>query len=160
MSDVLITLDLDWAPDFAVEAAAALLRDAGVASTWFVTHQSDAIEELRASSELLELGIHPNFLPGSGHGDSIETVLRHSMDLVPEAKSVRTHALVQSHPILQAIAEQTPVRVDLSIFLPRMPHIAPVEYAVEGDSLLRIAYYWEDDDETMRALNRRLEVEG
>ena len=150
MSEVVVTLDIDWAPDFAIDAVAKVLRDAGVASTWFVTHTSPAVERLRADRDLIELGIHPNFLPGSDHGSSTEEVLRHCMKLVPEARSVRTHALVQSHHILEAIVVETPVRLDLSIFLPGMAHIAPVKYAVHGDDLLRIAYYWEDDDQTMQ----------
>jgi hypothetical protein len=142
-----------------------MLREAGVASTWFVTHMSPAVERLREDPELLELGIHPNFLPGSDHGASAPEVLRHCMGLVPEARSVRTHALVQSHHILEAIVAGTPVRVDLSIFLPGMAHIAPVAYAVHDDELLRIAYYWEDDDQTLRAqpswtFRRHWEVAG
>jgi hypothetical protein len=165
MSEVVITLDIDWAPDFAIDAVAKVLRDAGVASTWFVTHTSPAVEQLRVDRDLFELGIHPNFLSGSDHGSTTEEVLRHCMKLVPEARSVRTHALVQSHLILEAIVVETPVRVDLSIFLPGMAHIAPVSYAVHDDDLLRIAYYWEDDDQTLQpdpvwSFERHWRVEG
>lgn len=33
-----ITLDIDWAPDFVIDAVAEQLVQAGVWATWFVTH--------------------------------------------------------------------------------------------------------------------------
>src|SRR5207244_3974947 len=72
-----------------------------VRATWFVTHMSPAISRLRRNPELFELGIHPNFLPGSTHGDTPDAVLRHCRALVPDAVSMRTHCLVQSTLLLE-----------------------------------------------------------
>ena len=143
--DCVVTLDLDWAPDAAIDATAALLVEGGVPATWFVTHASPAVERLRQDG--FELGIHPNFLPGSTHGDTTADVLDHCLGLVPDACSMRTHALVQSTPILAEVLERTPIRIDVSLFLPRARDVTPVRYPWRGRTLLRVPYVWEDDVE-------------
>jgi len=150
-NDLIVTLDIDWAPDFVIDFVAERLVACPVRATWFVTHASPAVERLRQHSDLFELGIHPNFLPGSTHGDTPEAVLRHCLGLVPNnATSVRTHGLVQSSPLLAQIMAQTPITTDVSLFLPHMPHLRPVEYRVNGRMLWRIPYFWEDDFEMER----------
>lgn len=146
MDDVVLTLDIDWAPDCAVDWIAARLAEAEVRATWFVTHRSDAVERLRDRPDLFELGVHPNFLPGSSHGASAEAVLDHCLALVPDATSLRSHALVQSTPLLAAIMA-TPITTDVSLFLPYAAGLRPVEYRVAGRTLWRLPYFWEDDDE-------------
>jgi hypothetical protein len=142
----LITLDVDWAPDFAIEAVAKTLIDGRVKATWFVTHLSPAIENLRNFPELFELGIHPNFLPESTHGNTPRQVLEHLQAIVPEAVSVRTHSLVQSGPLLQMIIESN-LKTDVSLFLPGMEYIQPFEFHLKGKNLFRIPYFWSDDYE-------------
>jgi hypothetical protein len=95
-SHPLVTFDLDWAPDFVIDWLAKRLIEVGVRAAWFVTHHSPAIERLRAESDLFELGIHPNLHPGSTHGNDTSSVLKHCMEIVPEAGAIRTHGLVQS----------------------------------------------------------------
>ena len=46
-AQAVITLDIDWAPDYAIDFAAGLLIEAQVRATWFVTHDSPAVERLR-----------------------------------------------------------------------------------------------------------------
>lgn len=143
----LITLDVDWAPDFVIDWVAERLVARLVRATWFITHASPAIDRLRQHPDLFELGIHPNFLPGSTHGDTPEAVLRHCMDLVPEAVSMRTHSLVQSSPLLELVMHSTLIKVDSSLFLPGLSHLRPFEYRIKGRTLWRIPFCWEDDFE-------------
>lgn len=147
MNCIAITLDIDWAPDFIIDAVAAMLSEVKIRATWFVTHCSPAIERLRGQSDLFELGIHPNFLPGSTHGNTPTEILRHCMELVPEATAMRTHALVQSGPLMQTVLSETSIQTDVSLFLPRMPHIIPVEYRKPQRTLIRVPYFWEDHSE-------------
>lgn len=146
-TDCVLSLDLDWAPDAAIDAVAQILVESSVPATWLVTHASPAVDRLREHGDLFELGIHPNFLPGSTHGSATADVLDHCMALVPDAVSMRTHALVQSTPILSEVLERTPIRVDLSVFLPRAGNVSPVEYRWRDRSLVRLPYVWEDDVE-------------
>lgn len=146
----LVTLDIDWAPDAAIDHAAHILEHHGVRATWFVTHATPALDRLRARSDLFELGIHPNFLAGSSHGSTPDAVLAHCMSLAPEARSMRAHALVQSTPILDRVLATTPVRCDASLFLPGATTIELIEYLWKGRTLLRLPYHFEDDIEMMR----------
>jgi len=146
-----LTLDIDWAPDFVIDFCANLLVKAEVRATWFVTHDSPAVQRLRSHPKLFEIGIHPNFLPGTTHGDSESEILAHCMGLAPEAKVVRTHGLFQTSNLLERIIDETPVQVDVSLFLPHAQGLAPVEYHWEGGKrLIRLPYVWEDDFEMVR----------
>ncbi len=147
MNDVVLTVDVDWAPDFAIDFVAEQLIAHKVQATWFVTHLSPAIARLHRYPDLFELGIHPNFLPGSTDGETPEAVLSHCMELVPLATSMRSHALVQSTPLLHEVLTKTPITTDVSLFLPCAPNLEPVWYRRLGHSLLRIPYFWEDDFE-------------
>lgn len=150
-SDIAITIDLDWCADFMIELVAERLIAAKVKATWFITHRSPAIEELKTRPDLFELGIHPNFQPGSTHGETIAEVLRHCAELLPHATTIRSHRLFQSTRMLQEIMDHSDVQIDSSIFLPHTSHIQPIDYARSGRQLLRIPYYWEDDFEWERA---------
>ncbi|MEM7125483.1 MAG: hypothetical protein AAF702_04100 [Chloroflexota bacterium] len=150
MNEPIITLDIDWAPDFVIDFVADILREHQVRATWFVTHASAAIERLRKTPELFELGIHPNFLANSTHGSTIPDVLQHCMSLVPEARCMRTHSLYQSSPLLANVLRYTPIRMDVSLFLPRAKSLQPIEHIWCGETLRRAPFYWEDDFEMGR----------
>ncbi len=144
MRVIAITLDVDWAPDFVIDAVADILIAADVRATWFVTHASAAINRLRERPDLFELGIHPNFLRGSTHGECAEDVLAHCMQVVPEAVSMRSHCLYQSGPLLEQVLRHTPITHDSSIFLTRGASVAPFRHQLGGRPLVRIPYVWED----------------
>ena len=146
----LITLDIDWAPEFVIDWVAQRLIDANVRATWLVTHESRAVDRLRRRSDLFELGIHPNFMAGSSHGATAIAVLRHCLDLVPEAISMRTHGLVQSTELLDLVLAHTTIRADLSLFLPHTQTNEMIHYWGEDRELVRIPYIWEDDFEMRR----------
>lgn len=145
-----ITIDIDWAPDFAIERAATQLADANVRATWFVTHSSPAIDRLKTRPDIFELGIHPNFLPGSSHGSTQAEVLRHCLELVPGARSVRTHSLVQSSRLLAEFTHYPSLEIDASGFLPHANPAPETEFWWEGRCIRRIPHVWEDDLEAMR----------
>jgi hypothetical protein len=142
-----ITLDLDWAPDFMIDAAAQALVDREVKATWFVTHASPAVERLREHPDLFELGMHPNFLAGSSHGATPAEVVAHCAQLVPEARAVRTHCLLQSTPLHDELLRGSAVEIDVSLFLPGAVGVEPVvQWSPEG-RLLRLPYVWQDNME-------------
>jgi hypothetical protein len=72
------------------------------------------------------------------------------MELVPEAVSIRTHGLLQSTPLLAQIMDQTPVKIDCSLFAPHAPDLGPIDYQWGQRTLLRLPYFWEDDFEMER----------
>lgn len=146
-----ITVDIDWAPDFMIDQLAARFEAADVKCTWFVTHSSPAVDRLRGNSNF-ELGIHPNFLPGTSHGKTDDEIIQYCFNLVPEAKSVRTHALVQSSPLIWKLNQDYNIKTDCSLFLPQTPLSHPHTVCHHGKKapLVRIPYNWEDDVECLR----------
>lgn len=148
-NQVVLTIDVDWAPDFMIDATAALLTDREVRATWFVTHRSPAIERLRERPDLFELGVHPNFLAGSSHGTTPEAVLAHCRELVPDAVSVRTHSLAQSTPLLDAMAAAG-LRIECSLYTERLGNPPLFEQWTPGGTLVRVPFVWEDDLEARR----------
>lgn len=149
-AQIALTLDTDWAPDAAIRLAADLLRAADVRATWFVTHASPAIDELRRDPELFEVGIHPNFMAGSSHGADPASVLAHCMALVPEARSVRMHGLLQSTALLEQTFFTTPIVTDASLLLHRVAGLRAFAYHWRGRRFVRVPTFWEDDVEMER----------
>lgn len=165
MNRFVLTLDMDWAPDFVIEAVAEELRSRNVRATWFVTHESSALEVLRAHANLFELGIHPNLRPASAHGADAEDIVTRLLSIVPSAVSVRTHGLVQSGNLMNLFAARTRLSRDSSTFLPEMPHLRPVTHWCEGVPFLRIPFFWADDYETQKpspawSLARFMDIPG
>jgi hypothetical protein len=147
INDVVITLDTDWAPDFAIRKTADILIENQVKATWFLTHDSKAIRTLFEHRDLFELGIHPNFMPGSTQGDSYNDIMNYLMNIVPKAKAVRTHAMFYSASLSRMFAFDYGLETDSSIFLAEMPHITPYEVFYGDKKLIRMPYFWSDDGE-------------
>jgi hypothetical protein len=150
MNRFLITFDIDWASDEVIRDCARVLIDGGVKATWLITHDSEAVRELSAQEGLFELGIHPNFLPGSTQGANPAAVLEYLLAIVPGARSVRTHTLFQSTGLLQTMCEEYGLEHDLSLLLPDAPHITPHVFYLPGGKLTRFPTFWEDDVEMLK----------
>ena len=147
MFEPVITIDLDWAPDYMIEPMVDALIESNVRATWLVTHASPAVDALRGRTDLFELGIHPNFHPGSSHGETPKEVADHCLDLVPSARCVRTHGLLQSTHLLNELGRRKGLQIDLSLFLRRFQNAAPSRFEYRNASLLRLPHVWEDDME-------------
>jgi len=151
MNAPVLTLDVDWAPDWVIDEVAAILIANRVRATWFVTHASPAIERLKNHPTIFELGIHPNFLPNSTQGEDQDQIIDYLLAIVPKPRSVRTHALFQSTRLLVHMFKKIPtLRVDVSIFTPHVKHWEPVEFHYENVCGCRFPYIWEDDSEMYR----------
>lgn len=158
-----LTFDTDWAPDFMIDYVATELLRHAIPATWFVTHCSPAIERLREHVDLFELGIHPNFAPGSSHGSTPEAVLDHCFSIVPEAVSVRMHGLMQSGALLAALLRSERLAYDASLFTPYAWRVEPTGFRFEGRELIRVPYIWSDNYEWQRAeaqWDPKLQLEG
>jgi hypothetical protein len=151
---IFLTIDVDWAPDFVIDSVADELMRRQIATTWLITHSSPAVDRLRQNPRLFELGIHPNFLSGSTHGNSIKDVFWSCLQTVPEAVTMRSHALVQSTPIYAHVLDSTPIEIDLSLFMPYVDNLAPFPYTWGKRTLWRVPYYWEDDYEACQTSPR------
>lgn len=120
---IIMTFDTDWVPKWMIEDILDMLED--IPATFFVTDREAA--ETLSSIKTIESGIHPNFMPGSSHGNSPEEVVRHLLEFVPEAKSARSHNLVQDTTILN-LFHVFGIEADLNNVEYRNPHIKSFKY--------------------------------
>jgi hypothetical protein len=94
-----LTIDVEWSCDSVLRDSIDLVEDEEVPTTWFVTHNTHLLDRLR-SNPLFELGIHPNFNPlldgETGRADSAIDIVDRLMQVVPGARSVRSHSLTSS----------------------------------------------------------------
>lgn len=146
-NEPIITLDIDWAPDEVIDEVASILISQRAKATWFVTHQSPALDRLRIHSDLFELGLHPNFLPSSTHGNTEDEVFQHMRRILPHAIAMRTHSLHQNSRLLAKAVQDFGIQIDASLLLPRAEHLRAHMLHLPGAKLLRIPSFWEDDVE-------------
>lgn len=141
----LLTFDVDWAPDCILYPIAERLIENQIKSTWFITHRSPFLEFLRSHQDWFELGIHPNFMANSTQGRDLESVMKHCLSIVPEARSIRTHGTYFSGQFLSYIATQTSIQLDSSTFWPGGQVLSPVVHEVNNTRITRLPVYWIDD---------------
>ena len=139
-----LTFDIDWAPDWAVLETLNILERYRVSATYFCTHKT-CINEL-----IIErghnIGLHPNFLPGSSQGSSPREIMNMLLSIAPEAKCLRTHALVQSTTLLNEVFGNYPqLKYDFSLYTPGIPLTRFIDWNFSDASFRRINYQWEDD---------------
>lgn len=135
-----LTSDTDWASEFAIENLLGFTAERAIRPTVFVTHRSATLRRAQEAGAV-DLGIHPNFLPGSSHGSDIDAVIAHSFDLVPGTKLWRSHAFVDgTHVALKLHAAG--IRIDSNLCLYMQRGLEPLEHWV---GIRRFPVFWEDD---------------
>lgn len=85
---LIVTVDLDWAPEPAIEETLDFLQERGVIPTVFATHRSPRVE---SSLGEIEVGLHPFFHSDSSHGKTIEEVIDSVMALPHNSPAFRCH---------------------------------------------------------------------
>lgn len=142
----ILTLDCDWAPDFVLSDVLDRVARKGAHATVFVTHPTPVLKGLGPESRI-ELGWHPNFLPGSTHGTTPQEVADHLAVLVPGARSMRSHGMVAGTALFRAFLEAAPhLRYDSSDYLPGQKHLTGSDLRFGGKTRIRrFPIAWEDD---------------
>jgi hypothetical protein len=143
-----ITFDIDWAPDWCIERCVEILDRFGVKATFFATHASPALEEIKRRRERFEVGLHPNFHPGSTHGSETSAVIEHCLEFAADARAMRTHGLMQWSNLFALLANSFPqIETDVSTFLPGQQSYRGSYFFLDGMSapVTKLAYRWEDD---------------
>jgi hypothetical protein len=136
----ILTADVDWASDYCIDTLVSFSHERGITPTLFVTHDSPVIAALRAQGRV-ECGIHPNFLPGSSHGDKTGDVIAYMLSVVPQPIAVRCHHYTENSEISHMLAA-TGVRVDSNVCLFLQQALKPLYH---WSGLMRLPCFWEDD---------------
>jgi SAM-dependent methyltransferase len=134
-----MTGDQDWASDAVIADFVELFAGYGIRPTLFATNKSPLIDELEASGKI-ELGLHPNFLPGSTHGADSDGVIKHVTEMYPRAKTFRSHSFMDGTPICRGFYERG-IRYDSNLCLDLQPNIVPLRH-VSG--ITRFPVFWND----------------
>jgi hypothetical protein len=141
-----LTIDIDWAHDRVLACAIDFLDRFEAHATWFVTHHTLLLQRLRENQNY-ELGIHPNFnwlLSGDPrNGASATEVIDRLIQIVPEARSVRSHSMTQSTGLLQAFADAG-LTHDANHFIPASSGVELKPW-MSWNGMIRVPYCWEDD---------------
>jgi hypothetical protein len=141
-----LTFDIDWACDEVLAETIDLVEQADVAATWFVTHDTPLLARLRVNPKF-ELGIHPNFnllLEGdTRNGKNPSEIVDRLLKIIPGAKSVRTHALLQSSRLLQLFCDLG-LTHDCNHFIPEQAGITLKPWIL-WNGLIKVPHLWEDD---------------
>ncbi|MES2590524.1 MAG: hypothetical protein V4608_01480 [Bacteroidota bacterium] len=137
----LFTSDIDWAPEEVIADTISLFDKYNVKCTFFCTHPSSVIDSIR-SDKAFELGIHPNFLPVIDKQEgTVEEAIERVLEIVPDAKGVRSHSLVQSTPLLNSF-KQYGLLYESNTILPYRNEIAPIKL---WNGLVKVIHNFEDD---------------
>ena len=141
-----LTFDVDWAHDDVLSDTIDIVENAGVSATWFVTHDTPVLERLR-HNDSFELGIHPNFnflMNGSNqNGRNLEEVVERVLEIVPDAKSVRSHSMLQNTPLLEMFKSKG-LTHECNHFIPEQSGVLLKPWRLWND-LTKVPYFWEDD---------------
>ena len=106
----------------------------------FVTHRSEVIERAFLAGRL-QRGIHPNFLPGSSHGDSFREVIETCMAFAPEATCSRSHRGFDVTDTAHLLHNDFHIRCCSNTITTLTPKITP--YWLES-KLLQVPVFFED----------------
>lgn len=98
---IVVTIDLDWACEPAIEELLVYLRSEDIPTTVFVTHSSPYVV---AHLDAIEVGLHPYFDPESSHGRTIEEVVTHVLELPHNLPAFRCHRFAVSNAVREAMA--------------------------------------------------------
>lgn len=143
---IFLTFDIDWAHDEILADSIDILERQDVSATFFVTHNTPVLERLRENPKF-ELGIHPNFnflLQGDArNGSDANEVIDRLLDIVPEARSVRSHSMTQSSRLLDMFFQKG-LTHDCNSFVPAMINFELKPWKC-WPGLTNVPHFWEDD---------------
>jgi hypothetical protein len=135
-----LTADQDWAPSWASQR----LLDAAEAHRLplhvFRTNPCPVLDAAFAAGRITQ-GWHPNFLPGSSHGDSPEAVVAYCATHFPSCRTARAHCFMEHTMAWDALAAAGIV-ADSQLPTYFQDGLVPLLHA---SGIWRLPVYFEDD---------------
>lgn len=135
---IILTIDLDWAPEAAVIETLDVLKE--FTPTVFTTHTSKALCQYS-----VDIGLHPYFDSASSHGSTIEETVNYITGLPHTLKAYRCHRFQTSNLIDEAMVKagmvlSSNVCTDLEVIAPFKNRLGILEVPIfmeDGGYLLR-----------------------
>lgn len=97
---LIVTVDIDWAPEWAIEKTLDFFFERGVTPTVFSTHPSPFISR---HLDKMEVGLHPYFGRDSSQGVSVEEVVQYVMELPHNLPIYRSHRFLSCNSSKEAM---------------------------------------------------------
>lgn len=135
------TSDIDWASESAIQDTIDFYRGLDAPVHIFATHASEAVNRYWIE-EPANVGIHPNFLPGSSHGNKVCDVLDYLLQTFPGVTTSRSHHFFDSSSLVAELSHRG-FRLDSNLCLWLEPDLRPL--ALGAGRHLRYPVFWEDD---------------
>jgi hypothetical protein len=136
LSDVILTADTDWAPDFVIEQVIDLVAQHGHKITIFATHQSEVLHHV---PDFVEVGLHPDYT--MRHNQlPFDEVMRRMKEWYPEAVGTRSHCDFFGNNVAN-LAVANGLIYDVSVFEWNMPFC---QGHIDYNRMVRFSYFWED----------------
>ena len=141
----IITIDIDFVPDFMILDTINLLKENGCKATFFITHDSKAIELLKKEKSF-EIGIHPNLDKNSTQkGSGSKEKIQYIRNLYSGIVSNKFHILGYSYKDFYLLKD-CGIKFDCSMCYYETPYLLP---AYHSDVDLVITPYWWEDGLTL-----------
>ncbi len=135
-----LTADQDWAPAWASEQLLAAAAALGMPLHVFRTNPCPVLDEAAARGRITQ-GWHPNFLPGSDHGDTPEQVIAYCRAHFPGCRTARAHCFMEHTMAWDALAAAG-VIADSQLPTYFQEGLVPLMHA---SGIWRLPVYFEDD---------------
>jgi len=134
------TSDIDWASEDVLQEYFFLVNPLNLKLTLYVTNQSDIIESNFRSGKI-ERGIHPNFLPGSSHGNSFKEVVETCIKFAPEAYGFRCHRAFEVTDVTHLLKNEYGYKYVSHQITILQPYIRPI---LHESGLINFPVFFED----------------
>ena len=136
LDSVILTCDVDWAPDYAVKSVIELIGKYGFKINIFATHKSEVLQQ---KFNHVNVGLHPDFTRPS-QKDWFDKKILNLKEIYPNSKGMRSHRNFFGQNIGD-LAYQAGLKYDVSFFLWNEPYCqAHIDY----NGMVRFSYFWED----------------
>lgn len=136
LTDIILTCDVDWAPDFAVEEVINLTAEHGCKITIFATHKSKVL--LNAPNHV-EVGLHPDFTRVHSITSFCDKI-KQLKEYYPDSVGMRSHRNFFGQNISDC-AKKCGLKYDVSTFLWNEPFC---QVHRDYNGLAKFSYVWED----------------
>ncbi|MFZ0805884.1 MAG: hypothetical protein WAN03_06860, partial [Candidatus Sulfotelmatobacter sp.] len=135
-----LTGDQDWAPEWAIATYLEKIRQWGQLAHVFRTSPS-ALLDSALHAGVIDQGWHPNFMPGSTHGSTVDEVVQYCQRNFPGARTARCHCFAEDSYRTRALA-RAGIVADSQNPTPCQGYLLPM---VHFTGILRLPVYLEDD---------------
>lgn len=135
-----LTADQDWAPEWANQIFLEKVAQWKLPAHAFRTNPSAVLDEAVRIGKI-DQGWHPNFMPGSTHGSTVDEVVDYCKRTFPGARTARGHCFAEDSFRMRALAKAG-IIADSQNPTPCQGYLLPM---VHVSGILRMPVYFEDD---------------